>query len=818
MSAVKDRRYTRMDMDEDTASRPLTDDHELVANTAQQRNWRGIAIALLVILIVCALIVTAVIIATPKKKTENLGEKFTFEDYIHLELRPQSIAPQWVSGSNLFIYATYENSIRMYNCSSNSSIEIMDNSTFKMSDPKEFFLSADRKYLLLKQKLVPKFRHSSFSEYSIYDLETRNNPVRLYGWHQPTLGQHDQMILPTIQYAMWSPTGSALVIVEDNDIFYKPSITSPLVNITNSGIKNRIYNGVPDWVYEEEILAQDNAIWWSPKSTYLLYATFNDTRVPFFHYTMYGELDQVYTSEEKVAYPKAGFPNPEVTLNIVQLSRPNNVYTLSPPQELIGKDHYFTTVKWASDNEVLITWMNRAQNYSVLSLCSARKGTCVRSLNVKSYTGWLDLYQAPVFNKEGTTYFFIEPSKQEEDEYYKHIMMVDIVKGEAQDQKTILTSGEWEVTKILGYDDNKKILYFMSPYTDARHMHFFGVNVKDKSIRSLTHNVDNQCQYNEVLMSDTFEYYIQECLGPGIPRYSLMSIDGHEVERLENNTEFATAIAKKAMPIIQYHQIELKTGDKIWGKLLLPPTWKAEEITMYPLVFWVYGGPGTQSVKEKYTIDWQTYLTSSKEVIYAMVDGRGTGGRGDNFMHSIYRNLGTFEVDDTIEAAKYFGSLPYVDEKRMAIWGWSYGGFVTAMVLGNKKNNFKCGISVAPVTDWQYYDSIYTERYMGMPSSDDNLVAYEHANVSKYAENFKNTEFMLVHGTADDNVHFQHSVQLMKVLTEHVIPFRFLLYGDKNHGLLGGNTRHHLYQSIEDFIFEVLYGVSDKPSDYSDEE
>ncbi|KAI8738540.1 dipeptidyl peptidase 4, partial [Biomphalaria glabrata] len=452
--------------------------NELVANTAQQRNWRGIAIALLVILIVCALIVTAVIIATPKKKTENLGEKFTFEDYIHLELRPQSIAPQWVSGSNLFIYATYENSIRMYNCSSNSSIEIMDNSTFKMSDPKEFFLSADRKYLLLKQKLVPKFRHSSFSEYSIYDLETRNNPVRLYGWHQPTLGQHDQMILPTIQYAMWSPTGSALVIVEDNDIFYKPSITSSLVNITNSGIKNRIYNGVPDWVYEEEILAQDNAIWWSPKSTYLLYATFNDTRVPFFHYTMYGELDQVYTSEEKVAYPKAGFPNPEVTLNVVQLSRPNNVYTLSPPQELIGKDHYFTTVKWASDNEVLITWMNRAQNYSVLSLCSARKGTCVRSLNVKSYTGWLDLntfqYQAPVFNKEGTTYFFIEPSKQEEDEYYKHIMMVDIVKGEAQDQKTILTSGEWEVTKILGYDDNKKILYFMSPYTDARHMHFFG--------------------------------------------------------------------------------------------------------------------------------------------------------------------------------------------------------------------------------------------------------------------------------------------------------------------------------------------------------
>ncbi|KAH9495748.1 Dipeptidyl aminopeptidase-like protein 6 [Bulinus truncatus] len=426
--------------------------YELVANTAQQRNWRGIAIALLVIVVVCALIVTAVILATPNATSENLGQKFTFDDYIHQELRPQSFAVQWVSASNHFLYMTMDQAINMYDCSTNTSKEIMDNSTFRMTEPKEFFLSADKNYLLLKHRVLQKFRHSTTADYSFYNVHTKENPERIYGRHQPQMAKPDHLLPPTIQFAMWSPTGHALVLVEDNDILYKPNVTAPAINITTTGIKNRIYNGIPDWVYEEEILGQDYAMWWSPKSTYLLFATFNDTRVPFFHYTVYGEPDQIYTSEEKVAYPKAGFPNPEVTLNIVELARPNKIITLPVPPELSGKDYYFTTIQWVTDDEVLVTWMNRAQNYSVLTLCIAKTGTCRKSLDVRSTTGWLDLntfqFQAPIVNRNGTRYFVILPMKQDEDEYFKHIVMVDIAELTISKDEINITACEIQTLSV----------------------------------------------------------------------------------------------------------------------------------------------------------------------------------------------------------------------------------------------------------------------------------------------------------------------------------------------------------------------------------
>lgn len=795
---------------------------ELVGNTAQQRNWRGIAIALLVILVVCALIVTAVIIATPKEKSENFGEKFTFDDYINQELRPATFVVQWLPGSNQFLYMTMEQSIRMFNCTTNTSFEILDNSTYRMTEPKEYYLSADRDYLLLKHRVHQVFRHSSVAEYSIYDIHSRGNPDRIHGFDR-NINYSNPSQRPTLQYVAWAPTGHALVLIENNNVLYKPNISAFPIAITNTGIKNLIYNGVPDWVYEEEILGIDHALWWSPKSTYLLFATFNDSRVPVFHYTLYGDFENEYTSEEKVAYPKPGYPNPEVTLNIVQLSRPNRIITLKPPAEFSNIDYYFTTVAWATDEEVLITWLDRPQKWAIMTLCRASNGTCRKSYEVKSETGWLDMFDPPVFSRDGSRYFLILPAKEDEenDEFYKHISMITIKPNEKLDDRTLLTNGLWEVTKIEGYDDDTETLYFTSPHTDPRRKHLYSFGVKDKQVHCLTCDYHEQCQYNEVSMSDTADYYVLQCLGPGIPRYALMNIDGHEVERLENNTEFAENIAKKAMPVIRYDQIQLPTGEKLWGKLWLPPALKVEEILTYPLILNVYGGPGTQMVKEKYTIDWQTYLTSSRDVIYAMVDGRGTSGRGDNFMHAIYRHLGMKEVEDSIKAAEYFGSLHYVDQTNMCIWGWSYGGFVAAMALGKGTNVFKCGISVAPVTDWMYYDSIYTERYMGLPNND-NKEFYRAANVSKYAENFRKSNFMLVHGTADDNVHFQHSVQLIKALTEADVYFRFQLYGDKNHGLLGGNTRHHLYDSMEDFLFESFLGVSEKfgpkSGDYSEAE
>ncbi|GFN99846.1 inactive dipeptidyl peptidase 10-like [Plakobranchus ocellatus] len=652
------------------------------------------------------------------------------------------------------------------------------------------------------------FRHSSVGDYSVYNLQTQDNPEKIKGLNGNT----------KFQYAGWSPTGHALVLVQGNDVFYKSDIQADPVQITSDGLANVKYNGVPDWVYEEEILGSNNAVWWSTESSYLLYASFDDSPVPTYFYTEYGHLGEAYTNQVKIAYPKAGYPNPYFNLTIVDLRNLESMKktVLQPPSEFADQgDFYFYKVVWRNDEEVLVTWLNRTQNKAILTLCEASTGFCKMSIEVKSELGWLDVIHSPVFSKDGSRYFLIAPQKLESEDYFRHVAMVEIKESNKKDKMSFITEGEWEVTKIQGYDDETQTLYFTSPEKDPRHMHFFSVKAdgKTKTSNCLTCDYNKNCKYNDVSLAPTVDYYVLECLGPGVPKYSLLTIDGTEIHRLENNTQIAEKISQKAMPWTKYVQIELDNGKLAWSKLLMPPALKTEEILTYPLLLSVYGGPGSQEVTEKFSIDWKTYLTSSRDTIYASVDVRGTGGRGEKFKQAIYRQLGTHEVDDTITAGRYYRDLHYVDENKMGIFGWSYGGYLSASVLGRGTDVFPCGIAVAPVTDWIYYDTVYTERYMGMPTSDDNLEAYQYGNVSKYAKNFKKSSFLLVHGTGDDNVHFQQSAQLVKALEKADVHFRFLMYTDKAHGILG--LRRHLFENLEDFLYECYHGVSENFGDPS---
>ncbi|KAL8586168.1 hypothetical protein ACOMHN_057730 [Nucella lapillus] len=771
---------------------------ELVGSTAQQRNWRGIIIALLVILVVCALIITAVIIATPKEERKDYGQKLTLDDYLGETFRPKGFHATWLSGDR-FLYRNADGALHVFNCSNNDTEMLLDNTTFRQLNTNIFWLSPDERYLLLKHDYSQVYRHTSISTYTVVTLSTKEE-VKVKGEDD---GEK-------LQYVAWSTAGNGLVLVQDNNVYYKPTVKADAVKLTATGKPGEIYNGIPDWIYEEEILSTDNALWFSPNGSHLSYAVFNDTHVRRYNLPHYGDMHNAYTKQMHIAYPKPGFPNPTVQLKVVNLSDRRTV-ELKPPISFRGGEYYFTVLAWQDDDTVFVTWLNRAQNLSLITLCQIADGSCQISIEEKGHGGWVDLYKPPVFSPDGRFYFWILPQRHSSDGYYENIARVQIRAGNTLDIKTFLTLTMWDATSIQAFAPEQQLVYFIGTGGDPRMRHLFSVHVGDKRLQCLTCDLDEKCKYVEASFSPNSQYYMLHCLGPGVPYYSLRSpLEDRELRRLENNTAFGELIAGKAMPQVDFIQVELENKEKVWGKMLLPPVLKKEEIILYPMIVSVYGGPRTQTVTFKFSIKWETYLAGARDVVVLFVDGRGTGARGKRWMHQVYKRLGTLEVDDTIQATAEVAKNTFIDTKKMAIWGWSYGGFVTLSALGRGTDLYRCGIAVAPVTDWIYYDSTYTERYMGFPRADDNLHGYKDANVSQHVENFKTSRLMLVHGTGDDNVHFQHSAQLMKAMVEADVYFRTLLYPDKHHGLLGGNTRRHLMNSLDDFLTECFEGVSEK--------
>ncbi|KAK3607739.1 hypothetical protein CHS0354_040649 [Potamilus streckersoni] len=785
------------------ACKQAPDLEELVGNTSQQRNWRGIAIALLVIVLVCSLIVVAIILVTPRDTDKKIGEKFTFEDFLDQEYKTKYFHPIWLSGEEKFVYRNYEGSLIEHNCITNATAFIMDNSTFRELDAHNFKLSADKQYVLLSYDVHQIYRHSTIAKYKIYNVNTR--------MHEDLKGPEGLQF----QYVGWGPKGHSLIFVQLNNLFYKKDIEDAPIQLTHDGVPDEIYNGIPDWVYEEEVLSSDNAVWWSPDGNSILYAMFNDTSVMKFEYVIYGDTHDPYVQSRRIAYPKAGTRNPTFTLRILNL---NNMTThnLEPPAEFKNRDYYFTTVVWQDNNHIFVSWLNREQNYSIHSLCGRENGACINNHRVLAEGGWVESNVRPLFTSDGRYYFIILPQRDGSSGHFKHIAKIESSQLRAEGRRQFLTNGMWDVMEIVGYDDELQIIYFIAIQSDdprKRHLYSTSTNSNAENFKHpecLTCSYAEDCQYVSASFGVSGKFYVLGCEGPAIPIYILRSTDGGDLVVLEDNHLLKQKLANKAMPKADYFRIPISEHEQIWGKLLLPPVLKKEEVFAYPILMSVYGSPGTQMVTERFSLSWEHSLCSTHGIIIGFVDGRGSGGRGDNWLHANYKQFGTVEVDDTLAAGRFFSDLTYVNSSKKAIWGWSHGGFLTASVLGSGKNVFECGIAVAPVTDWRYYDSIYTERYMGTPHPGDNEDAYNASNISGKAIHFKSSRFLLIHGTGDDNVHFQNSAQLIRALTEADIYFRTQIYTDQQHSLNGGNTQKHLYETMEDFLLECFTGSSGK--------
>nr|BAN82157.1 dipeptidyl peptidase IV [Ovophis okinavensis] len=682
-----------------------------------------------------------------------------------------------------YVY-TNQNNVVLYNIDDGRESIILSNDTLDSFNSSQAILSPDRKFALLQYNYEKVWRHSYTASYHIYDLNNRTkiteNPLPI-----------------NIQYISWSPVGHKLAYVYRNNVYVKTTPNASTVQITDNGAENKILNGLADWVYEEEMFGTHSALWWSPNGSFLAFTEINDTEVPVMEYSFYSEDTLQYPKTIKIPYPKAGAINPTIrlfVLDILSLS-PKNISEIVAPSSIISGDHYLSAVTWVTDERICVQWLRRIQNFSVLTICDySGAWHCPKEREhlEESKTGWVGRFQPsePYFTSDEISYYRIISDS----EGYKHIHYIDSA-GKVKP----ITSGKWEVISIATVTNNS--LYFISNEFEGRPggRHLYKVDLKNdlKKICITCNSKEEACQYFSVSFSTDSRYYKLNCYGPDLPYFTLQnSVTDKAIKTLEDNNNLKNVLKDIQMPCKRLRNITLH-GQTYWYQMILPPNF--DESKKYPLLIDVYAGPCSQKADAAFRINWSTYLASSEEIIVASFDGRGSGFQGDKNLHAIYRRLGTYEVEDQISAAKLFSEMSFVDKDRIAIWGWSYGGYVTSMVLGAGSGVFKCGIAVAPVSRWQYYDSIYTERYMGLPEKNDNLNFYENSTVMARAENFRTVDYLLIHGTADDNVHFQQAAQISKALVDAEVDFQAMWYTDKDHGI-GGHAHSHIYQHMSHFM------------------
>ena len=639
---------------------------------------------------------------------------------------------------------------------------------FKSTDfdiPKinSYIFSEDEQQILLATEKEKIYRYSSKSVYYIYNVFT-DKLAKL----------SDKKVM----YATFSPNGDKVAYVFENNLFYKNIKTGETTQVTSDGKKNHIINGASDWVYEEEF-ALVRSFQWSPDGKHIAYYKFDESHVKEFSMDLF--KGGLYPTQEVFKYPKAGEDNSVVRVYIynIENKKSNYIYT--------KKDYeYIPRIKWTNDPNVLVLFgMNRHQNELDFILANAEDGTN-RVLFSETDNYYIDIHDNLSFLPEGN---FIWTSEKDG---FNHIYLKDLDGGETQ-----LTKGNWEVTQFHGIDSDKMFFYYSSTEEGSINRSVFVQNLENGEKKKLSTIKGT----NNASFSKGMKYYMNSVsTANSAPVFSLHHADGTQLKTLEDNAALNTKmdefnLSNKELFTINVEDAELNA----W--MIKPPDF--DESKTYPLFMFLYGGPGSQQVTNSF--GWTNYywhqMLAQKGYIVACVDNRGTGGKGAEFKKMTYKELGKYETIDQINAAKYFGKLPYIDANRIGIQGWSYGGYMSSLAITKGADVFKLAIAVAPVTNWRYYDNIYTERYMQTPQK--NASGYDENSPINHVDKLKG-HYLLVHGSADDNVHVQNTYEMVSALVNANKQFDLFVYPDKNHGIYGGNTRYHLYKKMTKFIFDNL--------------
>lgn len=738
-------------------------------------------------------------------------EPFSFDDIFNSSLRPRGFSPRWVAGdgeTRFYYRDTQSGNVMLHDAADDSeTILIRQNQMVSTT----YYVSSDLTHVLFAYNIQPLWRHSFGAKYQILNLQTDQLIPFPSG---PLAGQE-------LQYAQWSPSSLALSFVVNNNLYYQPSPTENPVQITSDGHPTDIFNGVPDWLYEEDVLSDRVSHYWSPDSRYICFAEINDTNVPVISWPLYGEKTDVYGRTREIKYPKAGYtvndspgPNSVVQLYLFDATNPVTSILVPPPDELKNQDHYFLQVVWANATWVYITWANRVQNMSFSRMYDATSLVPNPGLDFSVSKGWVEVPPPMPIFIDPENYITIHV-REVNNQKWRNVVHVNV-----GGQMTFLTNEDSEeIDNIYAYDPVNKYVYYSSTNGDPteRHIKRVGsVDATDKDVVCLTCAEPDTCRYITSSFSSNAQHYFVNCRGPEIPTYALRSIaDGGKNLVMESNSDVKTLLDTKALPTREFVDVPIGGGYMGRAEIFTPPDYTGD--TTHPLLVYAYAGPGSQRVMKTFpmgsnTANWLTYLKSTHKVVIASVDSRGASGRGDNFKYEMYRKLGTVEVQDQIDLGRYFESNSMVDQnKAKAIFGWSYGGGTAGHVIGDPTQVFTCGISVAPVTTKMYYDTAYTERYLGFATTGDNLAGYNNTDIMNKVENFRDKNYLIAHGMADDNVHYMHATQLIQALARAEILFRQNAYIDQNHGIGDPGASRHLYKTMTDFLLNDCWPTTDGP-------
>lgn len=634
--------------------------------------------------------------------------------------------------------------------------------------------AANPNIVLIRKNIESIYRHSTKSFVYMYDI-TAKKLTRL---------DNEKLMHPTI-----SPDGSKIAFVKNNNMVLYDIATRSARAITTDGKWNFIINGNCDWVYEEEF-SFTQAYQWSPKGNYIAYYRFDESNVKEYQFT---QFDNTYNKQYTYKYPKAGEENSKIEIHIYNLSTNQDVKADFPKGDV-----YIPRIKWTQDdNSLVVMWMNRHQNELKLLNTDASTGNS-KPLYEEKNKYFVEISDDWQFTKDGKNYLFTSEMNG-----FNHIYLYSM-DGK---NKTQISKGNFEVTEINAVDEANKRVFYTMAYPRPMDRNLFVTDFAGKKTTQLT---DGQAWHRTVLNDSCTKFYDYKSDLNTPQTVTLNSITADKkgtittavLKTLGENTKLKARLAEYNTGKAEFLRIPNSKGDTLNGWMLKPANFDPSK--KYPVLFCNYGGPGSQQVSSQFgKVSMWHQMLAQKGFIVVSVDNTGTGYRGEEFKKKTYKQLGKFEIEDQIDAAKYFGTMAFVDKNNIGHWGWSYGGFMSSLAITKGNEVFSAAVAVAPVTNWRFYDNIYTERYMQTPQ--ENAAGYDDNSPINFTDKIKG-KYLIVHGMADDNVHFQNATQMISALVKSNIDFESAYYPNKNHGISGqmDNTTMHLWGKMTNWILENM--------------